>query len=152
MVQGTTPMCGAGNPWQPNCKPKLVERSNCYGEKRVLQNGSKSSCCPGHFRLAGICSWFDCQSNRTQNCALVGCQGPALSYPFTKWTQNNTIQRMRYKPRLLQKLCTSGKSGALRPSHQRPRLKPLCITLCYAAVSPPIGLMKKLYKQQLGRA
>jgi hypothetical protein len=38
MVQGTTPMCGAGDPWQPNWKPKLAERSNCHGAKRVLQN------------------------------------------------------------------------------------------------------------------
>ena len=99
MAQGTTPMCGAGDPWQQNWKPKLAERSNCYGEKRVLQNDPKSSCCPGHLWLAGICSWADYQFNQSEACALVGCQGPALSHPFIKWPQNKSLQRMAYSHR-----------------------------------------------------
>ena len=94
MAQGTTRMYGAGEPWQPNWKPKLAERSNCYGEKRVLQNDTKSSCCPGHHWLAGICTWPDCQSNQSQTCALVGCQGPALNHPFIKWPQNKTADAL----------------------------------------------------------
>lgn len=83
MVQGTTPMCGAGDPWQPNWKPELAERSSCHGETRVLQNDSQLSCCPGHLGLAGICFWSDCSSNRSEAFALVGCQGPALSHSLT---------------------------------------------------------------------
>ncbi len=90
MVQGTTPLCGAGDPWQPNWKPEVAERSNCYGEKR-LQNDSCLSCCPGHSWLAGICARSDCRTNRFQTHASVGCQGPALSHPLMNNTQNNAI-------------------------------------------------------------
>ena len=78
-IQGATQKCGAGDPWQQNWKPEKAERSHCYGETRVQQVEVIQSCCPGHLWLAGICPWSGCSTNRTQTCAVVGCQGPALS-------------------------------------------------------------------------
>ncbi len=76
---GTTPQCGAGETWQPNSKPEVVERSSCYGGIRVQQDWETPSCCPGFCWLACICHRPDRDSDRPETCAIVSCQGPAPS-------------------------------------------------------------------------